>query len=96
MGDSLTNDNSSPDVTRGRLEASIAIVGRCSFRVRVTDNYNYNSSRTPMPAAGLLTTTLILCVCVCVCVCVFACVCVFKRVFRESSREDNKEEDWLL
>ena len=32
----------------GRLEASISgsgqtrVVGRCSFRVRVTDNYNYN------------------------------------------------------
>ena len=51
VGDSLTNDNSSPDVTRGRLEASISgtiVVGRCSFRVRVTDNYNYNYGESPI------------------------------------------------
>ena len=45
VGDSLTNNdnNSSPDVPRGRLEASIkvVVVSRRSFRVRVTDNYNY-------------------------------------------------------
>ena len=49
VGDSLTNDTSSPDVTRGRLEASIVVVGRCSFRVRVTDNYNYNCLPVCLP-----------------------------------------------